>query len=106
VQLPNPLAATTAGQVITRLKRGAVLQPDGSRKVHSAVGELLASTAGLLLYDEEIPRSGVRITRRRRMTRWSDGSTWLWTALRNENGQGEGASGLQFDQVLEKRVVR
>jgi hypothetical protein len=30
-----------------------------------------------------------------------DGSTWLWTSLRNQVGQGEGSSGLQFDQIIE-----
>ena len=53
----------------------------------------------LLLYDEEVPREGTRITRRRRMTRWVDGSTWLWTAFRNEAGRGEGSAGLRFDQL-------
>jgi hypothetical protein len=100
VQLPNPLQPNTPGQVITRLKRGAVLQIDGRTQVHTARGEVLA-TPNLLLYDEEVPREGVRITRQRRLARWSDGSTWLWTAFQNQAGQGEGASALRFDQVLE-----
>jgi hypothetical protein len=53
----------------------------------------------LLLYDEEVPREGIRITSNRRMTRWIDGSTWVWTALRAHVGRGEGSSGLRFDQV-------
>lgn len=53
------------------------------------------------LYDEEVPREGVHITRQRRLTRWTEGSTWLWTSLRNQLGAGEGASGLQFDQLLD-----
>jgi len=101
VQLPNPLQPNTPGQVLTRLKRGAMLQPDGTTTVHSARGDVLSSTPSLLLYDEEVPREGVRIIRQRRLARWTDGSTWLWTAFRNEVGQGEGASGLKFDQVLE-----
>jgi hypothetical protein len=78
-----------------------MLQPDGTTTVHSARGDVLSSTPSLLLYDEEVPREGVRIIRQRRLARWTDGSTWLWTAFRNEVGQGEGASGLKFDQVLE-----
>ena len=39
------------------------------------------------------------MTRQRRMTRWSDGSTWVWTAYRNDVGLGEGSAGLRFDQV-------
>jgi hypothetical protein len=101
VQLPNPLQpANTAGQIISRLKRGAVLQSDGTKKIHSAMGEVLNAGAQLLLYDEEVPREGVHIIRQRRLTRWTDGSTWLWTAFRNQIGRGEGSSGLQFDRLL------
>ena len=101
MQIPNPAFPTTAGQILSRLKRGAVLQPDGSKKVHNATGEVLGSLGNQLLYDEEVPREGARITRQRRMARWTDGSTWLWTSFRNQAGQGEGSSQLTFDQVIE-----
>jgi hypothetical protein len=90
VQIPNPAFPTTAGQILSRLKRGAVLQPDGSRKVHTAQGEVLLSLGNLLLYDEEVPREGARITRQRRMARWTDGSPWLRTSFRNQVGHGRG----------------
>jgi hypothetical protein len=54
----------------------------------------------LLLYDEEVPREGVHVTRSRRMARWIDGSTWVWTAFRKQVGRGEGSGGLRFDQLL------
>jgi hypothetical protein len=101
VQIPNPAQPTTPGQALSRLKRGAVLQPDGTKKVHVATTDVLLSLSNLLLYDEEVPREGARITRQRRLARWTDGSTWLWTSFRNRGGQGEGASTLRFDQVLE-----
>ena len=103
VQIPNPLFPTTAGQILSRLKRGAVLQPDGSKKVHHSTGEILGALGAQLLYDEEVPREGARLTRRRRMARWTDGSTWLWTSYRNQVGQGEGSSQLEFDRVIEPR---
>ncbi len=106
VQVPNPLFPNTPGQILSRLKRGAVLQPDGSRKVHSAAGDVLLSIGNQLFYDEEVPREGARITRQRRMARWTDGSTWLWTSFRNQGGQGEGSSQLRFDQVLDPRESR
>lgn len=105
VKLPNPQQPNTAGQVLSRLKRGAVLQPDGNRKVHAARGDVLLSAANLMLYDEEVPREGARVTRQRRLARWTDGSTWLWTALRNQVGQGEGASALTFDQIIEPHAT-
>ena len=103
VQIPNPAHPNVAGQILSRLKRGAVLQPDGSGKVHTSTGDVLASLGASLLYDEEVPREGARITRQRRLARWTDGSTWLWTSYRNQVGQGEGSSGLEFDQLLEPR---
>jgi hypothetical protein len=40
-----------------------VLQPDGSETVHQARSRALATGAPLLLYDEEVPREGVQLTR-------------------------------------------
>ncbi len=48
--------------------------------------------ADLLLFDEEVPHEGVHITRQRRLGRWSDGSTWLWTSFRATTGKGEALS--------------
>ena len=99
---PNwiPLLPVRMTNGSNRLQRGAVLQPDGSQIIHRAAGEVLNAAAQLLLFDEEVPRQGVNVTRQRRLTRWMDGSTWLWTSLRNQSGQGEGASTLRFDQVI------
>jgi hypothetical protein len=82
-----------------RLKRGAVLQPDGTNRIHHARSEVLTELGSSLLYDEEVPREGVHITRRRRMARWIDGSVWVWTAYRNEVGTGEGSAALRFDHL-------
>jgi len=95
-----PVQLTDQGKLVSRLKRGAMLQPDGTRKVHLARSAVLGALARSLLYDEEVPRAGVRITRRRRQARWSDGSTWSWTAFRNQVGTGEGSAGLRFDTLL------
>jgi hypothetical protein len=100
--LPVELDQDGHGNLVSRLKRGAVLQPDGTQKVHTAQSEALKSLSNGLLYDEEVPREGVHITRRRRMIRWIDGSTWVWTAFRNDVGRGEGSAGLQFDQLIEQ----
>jgi hypothetical protein len=101
VQIANPSQPTSPGQILSRLKRGAMLQPDGSRTTHRSAGEVLFSLGSQLLYDEEVPREGARVTRQRRLARWTDGSTWLWTSFRNQVGKGEGSSKLAFDQILE-----
>ena len=72
VQVPNPAFPNTAGQILSRLKRGAVLQPDGSREgSHAQPARCCESLGNQLLYDEEVPREGARITRQRRMARWT-----------------------------------
>jgi hypothetical protein len=94
-----PVQLDDHGRVVTRLKRGAVLQPDGTNRVRQGRSQVLAALAGSALYDEEVPREGAHLTRRRRMARWVDGSTWAWTAFRNEVGRGEGSAGLRFDHL-------
>ena len=47
---------------------------------------------------EAVPRLSGGIRRLCRIRQ--DGSTWLWTAFRNQVGRGEASSGLIFDQVL------
>jgi len=98
--LPVQIRPDPSGPLLSRLKRGAVLQPDGTNVVHAARSEALQALGAAPLFDEEVPREGVRVTRRRRLARWIDGSTWVWTAYRNEIGSGEGSAGLRFDQLL------
>lgn len=94
-----PVQLDNGGERVNRLRRGVMRAADGSMRMHPARSEALNTSRSLLLFDEEVPREGVRITRRRRMTRWIDGSTWLWTAFRNEVGRGEGSAGLRFDAL-------
>jgi hypothetical protein len=86
-------------KVVSRLRRGAVLQPDGSNEVHKAHGRILNKDPHLLMFDEEVPREGVHVARHYQLARWIDGSTWAWMALRKTVGRGEGSSGLRFDSV-------
>ena len=51
------------------------------------------------LREQEVPRTGVRITRVANRSRWLDGSTHLWIARRKTSGKGEGSSGLRFDNI-------
>jgi hypothetical protein len=97
-----PVELRTAGSALqSRLKRGAVLQPDGSTNIHAAEGKILNSGASPLIYDEEVPREGMRIGAARRAARWMDGATFVWTGYRRSIGRGEGSSGLQFDEIIE-----
>jgi hypothetical protein len=82
-----------------RLVRGAVLAPDGSNRLQTAQGELLNAVADLKLFNEEVPREGVKVTRQFERTRWLGGRTLLWVGLRKQVGRGEGSSALRFDDV-------
>ena len=84
-----------------RLERAKVLQVDESWKFVEAQGRILnpdgATADGLRIFEEEIPREGVRVTRNYQFTRWHDGSTHVWVGRRKGVGRGEGSSGLRFD---------
>ena len=93
-----PLVPVRAGQGL-RLRRGAVLKTDGTQQAVHAMGRLLTPDPGkpLELFEEEVPREGVRVSRNYQYTRWFDGSTHLWIGRRKQVGRGEGSSGLRFD---------
>jgi hypothetical protein len=84
-----------------RLRRGKVLKVDGPPEFIAAQGNILqpevTSERGLRIFEEEIPREGIRVTRHYQITRWHDGSTHLWIGRRKRVGSGEGSSGLRFD---------
>ena len=86
-----------------RLRRGKVLKVDGPPEFIDAQGNILrpqvTSENGLQVFEEEIPREGIRVTRHYQLTRWHDGSTHLWIGRRKKVGSGEGSSGLRFDSV-------
>lgn len=92
------------GKILQRLKRGAMLQPDGTNIIHRARGRILDFGNDTLLFDQEIPREGIHVTQHYQLARWLDGSTWLWLSNRKAVGRGEGSSGLRFDSVDESSV--
>ena len=51
--------------------------------------------------EEEIPRSGLRVTRVPVVARWLGGATLRWTGRRKRSGKGEGSSNMRFDQAIE-----
>jgi hypothetical protein len=85
-----------------RLQRGAMLEIDGLQEPVEALGHLLnpaENENGLAIFEEEIPREGIRVTRNYQLARWQDGSTHLWIGRRKRVGSGEGSSGLKFDTL-------
>ena len=85
-----------------RLRRAAALLDQGGDQpgFTRPLGRLLEpERVDFSLFEEEVPRSGVRLTRMFQYTRWVDGSTFLWLARRKGVGRGEGSAGLFYDQV-------
>jgi hypothetical protein len=66
-------------------------------------GMLLDPRRPCWLYEEEVPRSGVRIERRWQFARWHDGSFHVWLQRRKLAGKGERSSGIRWD-MLERGV--
>ena len=96
-----------AGKPAIAFRRGAALKSDGSR-VQSAQGRILKSDPHdrLDIFEEEIPREGVRVTRAFQYARWFDGAPLTWIGRRKQPGRGEGSSGLKFDRAEEPAAAR
>ena len=82
-----------------RLKRGAVLQTSGAPVTVPARGRILEAGQELSLFEEEVPREGIRVSRSYQFARWIDGSSHFWIGRRKSVGRGEGSSGLKFDSL-------
>jgi hypothetical protein len=94
-----PLMPERVDERSIRLRRGTVMQPDGSPAPIRPKGRILEPDRALGLFEEEVSRAGVRITRAYQYARWIDGTSHLWVARRKQPGRGEGSSGLRFDIV-------
>ncbi len=96
----------------TQLQRAALLRtiegdpdpiPDKVRPQTSILREGLENPAGPQAYyllEEEVPRSGAKVSKVFRRTRWTNGEVYTWLGLKKTNGRGEGSSNLQFDQII------
>jgi hypothetical protein len=52
------------------------------------------------VHEEEVPRSGVRVTQSFQRTRWTSGEAYVWLGVRKQAGRGERSSGLAFDTIV------
>ena len=92
--------AGAAARSLSRLKRGAVLQPDGSQRVHRARGLLLNLGPAAACCTTKKCRAKACTSPPLRS--WRAGSTARparGSASRKAVGRGEGSSGLRFDRL-------
>ena len=80
---------------VTDAKEGTVIEPRGEIL---RVG--LNERQTYFVHEEEVPRSGVIVTRKYQRARGPNGEVFTWIGRRKETGRGEGASGLVFDQIV------
>jgi hypothetical protein len=51
------------------------------------------------IHEEEVPRTGVRVSQAFQRTRWMNGEIFVWLGMKKQTGKGEGSSGLAFDVI-------
>jgi hypothetical protein len=54
--------------------------------------------------EEEVPRTGTRVTVAYHRTRWRDGRVAVWLSAHRSLGRGEGSSGLAFDLLIDTGI--
>jgi hypothetical protein len=86
---------------VFRYELGLLLDDDALSGTVDAVptpqGRILDPDA--CIYDEEIPRGGLRVTRTYQSTAWLDGTTYVWSSREVRPGVGEVSSGLRVDYL-------
>ena len=95
-----PVRSTVDGGLY--LQRGR-LATAVSRKVETrgAIGRILEPEKALLVHDDEVPATGVRITRSWQMARRVDGRWVLWMGRRKGPAPPMRSPGLTFDEVIQ-----
>lgn len=94
----------------TQLQRGSMLRviegdtetPKKIKPQTTILSEGLESKPNALPYyihQEEVPRSGIRVSQSFQRTRLNNGEVVIWLGMKKKIGRGEGSSGLAFDQI-------
>jgi len=96
-----PLVPVTMPDGGLRLQRGrlATAAQDGAVESRGALGCVLEPDSALLIFDDEVPATGVRVTRSWQMARTGDGDVVLWVGRRKDAGPPRRSPGLRFDEL-------
>jgi hypothetical protein len=101
--IPFPPVQIDATRRAVALERAAMQRfIDGALVRVEPVGRILnpINVENVDIYrinEEEVTRSGTRVLRSDRRSRWLDGTTLCWTSRLRRAGMGEGSSGLRYD---------
>ncbi|SEM50628.1 hypothetical protein [Paenibacillus sp. OV219] len=90
---------------IPRILEGNASKPDKVRPRTTllSVGLDQQPKIAYLLFEEEVPRSGVRVYQSYQRTRWHDGRVYNWLGIRKQTGRGESLSNLRFDVLADTK---
>ena len=96
-----PLVPVTMPDGSLRLQRGrlATAARDGTVESLGALGQVLEPESPLLIFDDEVPATGARVSRSWQMARTGDGGVVLWVGRRKDAGPPRRSPGLRFDQL-------
>jgi hypothetical protein len=92
-----PLVPRSDGRRSIRLHRGVVVGGDG--RAATPRGRLLEPERPLAFFEEEVPRSGILVTRAWQLARTPRGRTLTWIGRRARPGRGEASSHIGFDEL-------
>jgi hypothetical protein len=93
----TPLVPQSDGPRSIRLRRGAFLRGDG--EAFPPLGRFLDRRQRFELFEEELPRSGMMLTRCWQLARTADGRSLAWIGRRARPGRGESRSQVGFDRL-------
>lgn len=92
-----PLLPKQIGESGIRFVRADMIATTVNDSAHQPLGKILVPNKTLQVYEEEIPKSGVTVTRRYRYARWTNGETFVWLGRQKHPGIGQNNSGIRFD---------
>ena len=89
-----------------RILEGNPERPPKIRPRTALLQEGLNDKKPYFIHEEEVPRSGIRVTQSFQRTRWTNGRIFVWFGVRKTTGRGEGSSGLGFDRIVTRKQER
>jgi hypothetical protein len=81
------------------LQRGRMADQNGDGAARGALGRVLEPESQLLIFDDEVPVTGVRVTRSWQMARTGAGGAVVWVGRRKDAGPPRRSPGLRFDDL-------
>lgn len=95
-----PLVPVTDPDLNCRFLARAGLRDEINQIPPEPQGQLLSTKQAFRVYDQEIPREGVCLSRAWQLTRWYKGRRVVWVGRRKHTGVGEIRSNLEFDRLF------